>query len=81
MPLHHHFPSKLGQCEQKFDTPILQCHGDSDNIVPFEWGRVTSDHLQALGFKNVAFKKYRNMGHSSEEEVRSNFATLFIAIL
>lgn len=68
MPLHNHFPQKLGQCDNKFDIPILQCHGDSDSIVPFEWGQITSHHMQSMGFKNVTFKKYRNLGHAYDED-------------
>ena len=73
MPLHNHFPQKLGMCDNKFDLPVLQCHGDSDSIVPLEWGQVTTTHMQQLGFKNVVFKKYRNLGHAYDEEVSSYF--------
>jgi len=68
MPLHNHFPSKLAQCEGKMDTPILQCHGDADQVVPIGWGQQTTKHLQELGFKKSAFKKYSNLGHAYAED-------------
>jgi hypothetical protein len=69
MPLHNHFPQKLGLCENKNEMPILQCHGDLDSIVSFEWGQITAHHMQQIGFKNVIFKKYNDLGHSYDDKV------------
>lgn len=68
MPLHTHFPAKMGQCDGKLDTPILQCHGDADAVVPMSWGQQTTQHLKELGFKQTQFKKYANMGHACAED-------------
>lgn len=52
----------------KFDTPILQCHGDSDPLIPQTWASMSVKLLQQLGFKSVDFKMYRGLMHSSCEE-------------
>lgn len=50
------------------DTPILQCHGDCDPIVPYKWGQQTASILKLI-VKNTEFKTYRGLMHSSSEEV------------
>ena len=50
------------------DTPILQCHGEADPMVNFDYGRLTAQALRALTSKHV-FKSYPGMGHSSCQEV------------
>lgn len=68
LPLHHRFPQELAQVDNKFKTPIVQCHGDSDPVVPLEWSKMTVQLLKTLGFSDVAFKTYQGLGHSSTEE-------------
>lgn len=68
LPLHHRFPQELVQVENKLKTPIIQCHGDSDPIVPIEWSKITVELLKKLGFSSVEFKMYRGVSHSSSEE-------------
>lgn len=43
-------------------TPILMAHGVEDPVVPWDYGRVSRQRLQALGYK-VAWKEYP-MGHA-----------------
>ena len=68
LPLHHRFPQELTQVENKFKIPIIQCHGDSDPIVPIEWSKLTVELLKKIGFTSVDFKTYRGVSHSSSEE-------------
>lgn len=49
------------------DTPVLQCHGDMDPLVPIQWGQMTSTVLKRF-MKNVEFKKYSGLSHSSCDE-------------
>ena len=63
LPLQNHFPQKIGQCENKFEIPILQCHGNSDLRVTFEWGQMSARFMQKIGFKNLIFKNYQNLSH------------------
>lgn len=48
------------------DISILQCHGDSDHLVPLEFGALTVEKLkQLVNPDNVTFKTYEGMMHCS----------------
>ncbi|XP_059983921.1 acyl-protein thioesterase 1 isoform X2 [Lagenorhynchus albirostris] len=48
------------------DISILQCHGDSDPLVPLMFGSLTAERLKTLvNPTNVTFKTYGGMTHSS----------------
>jgi len=68
LPLHNKFPAQLVQVENKLKTPVLQCHGDADPMIPHDMGKLTAMKLQSMGFSDIAFKTYKNLGHSSTEE-------------
>lgn len=68
LPLHNRFPDQLKQVENLFATPILQCHGDCDVMVPAKWAQMSSQVLKSLGFSKVDFKMYKGVSHSSSEE-------------
>ena len=56
---------------QNPNIPILMCHGTSDNVVPFRWGKMSFDTLKAKGVANASFKSYSGMAHSAcDEEMR-----------
>ncbi len=76
LPLHTNFPGQLVQCENKFKTPILQCHGDSDPMVPLDWSKLSVAKMQSMGFTDISFKTYKGLGHSSTEDVRYNLIQL-----
>lgn len=52
------------------NTPLLQCHGDCDPIVPYRWGQMTASLLKQF-MTQTEFKSYRGMMHTSSEEVRT----------
>ena len=58
------------------DTPILQCHGDCDPIVPYKWGQLTASLLKST-VKNTEFRTYRGLMHSSSDEVNKLFFFFF----
>ena len=60
----YHFQCIKGNKE----TPIVQCHGDCDPLVPYKWGQMTASYLKQFA-TNVDFKTYRGLGHSSSDEV------------
>ncbi|XP_042319876.1 acyl-protein thioesterase 1 [Sceloporus undulatus] len=65
LPLRSSFPQGPINCVNK-DTPILQCHGDRDPLVPLMFGSVTSETLKSMiNPGNVTFKTYSGMMHSS----------------
>jgi len=61
-------------------TPILQCHGTADEIVPFVRGKQTSKLLQSIN-ANVTFKEYRGMGHHSSEEEMEDLRTFLERVI
>lgn len=64
LPLHQKFPaSAVGNR----DTPVLQCHGDCDPMVPYKWGQMTSTLLKQF-MTQTEFKTYRGLMHTSSEE-------------
>ncbi|XP_075224539.1 acyl-protein thioesterase 1 [Lycorma delicatula] len=64
LPLHKQFPAAaIGNK----DIPFLQCHGDCDPIVPYKWGQMTASLLKSF-LKQVEFKTYRGMMHSSNQD-------------
>lgn len=67
LPLHQKFPAEaIGNR----NTPLIQCHGDCDPIVPYRWGQMTASLLKQF-MTQTEFKTYRGMMHtSSEEEMR-----------
>lgn len=67
LPLHQKFPAEAAG---NLSTPLLQCHGDCDPIVPYKWGQMTATLLKQF-MSQTEFKTYRGMMHtSSEEEMR-----------
>ncbi|XP_050499275.1 acyl-protein thioesterase 1 [Diabrotica virgifera virgifera] len=64
LPLNKSFPA----AKKTEDTlPILQCHGDCDPVVPYKWGQMTASVLKNM-LKDVEFKSYRGLSHSSSDE-------------
>ncbi|KAJ9509200.1 hypothetical protein QJQ45_001480 [Haematococcus lacustris] len=45
------------------DTPILMCHGDSDQVVAYQFGRESHSVLTKLG-ADTDFATFSGMGHS-----------------
>ncbi|KAL6762897.1 Phospholipase/carboxylesterase/thioesterase [Haematococcus lacustris] len=46
------------------DTPILMCHGDSDQVVAYQFGRESHSVLTKLG-ADTDFATFSGMGHSA----------------
>ncbi|CAG8559272.1 4023_t:CDS:2 [Diversispora eburnea] len=53
--------------ESNKGIPVLICHGDIDEVVPYEGGKQTHELLKTKGY-SVNFKTYPGMGHSSTPE-------------
>ena len=49
-------------------------------MVQLQWARLTEQGIKAMGFKQYTFKEYRNMDHSSCDQVKS-FNSKFIIIV
>jgi predicted esterase len=48
-------------------TPLLQCHGDRDQVVSIEHGRRGFKVLTEEAKVNGKFLVYKNMAHSSSD--------------
>ncbi|CAH1773991.1 unnamed protein product, partial [Owenia fusiformis] len=64
LPLHKSFPQG---CKGNKATPILQCHGKSDPVVPFTMGNMTADLLKSFT-SNHELKSFNGLGHSSSPQ-------------
>ncbi|XP_046858392.1 acyl-protein thioesterase 1-like [Xenia sp. Carnegie-2017] len=62
LPMNKSFPqsAKLNSI-----TPIFQCHGQADPVVPFQFGKMSADLIQSLPNTNFEFNSYPGLGHSS----------------
>lgn len=65
LPLRTSFPQAAVNSANK-DICVLQCHGESDPLVPLMFGSLTSEKLKAIiNPPNVHFKTYPGLAHSS----------------
>lgn len=48
--------------------PILLCHGKVDDVVPYKYGKKSSEVLASSGFCNLSFKSYDGLGHYTYPE-------------
>lgn len=64
LPLHKQFPSAKISSDE---VPIFQAHGDYDPVVPYKFGQLSASLLKSF-MKNVTFKTYSGLSHSSSDE-------------
>lgn len=64
LPLYRTFPNARQTPE---DTPVLQCHGDCDPVVPYKMGQMSASVLKTF-MKDTTFTTYKGMSHSSSNE-------------
>lgn len=56
--------------------PIRMMHGDSDRMIPLQWGRTTADLLENLNV-NITFSSINSLGHElSPDELAQAYAFL-----
>lgn len=64
LPLYRTFPdAKL----TPDDTPVFQCHGDCDPVVPYKMGQLSASVIKTF-MKDATFTTYRGMSHSSSAD-------------
>ncbi|KAG8542254.1 hypothetical protein GDO81_027135 [Engystomops pustulosus] len=65
LPLRTSFPQAAANSANK-EVSVLQCHGESDPLVPLMFGAMTSEKLKTIiNPANVHFKTYPGLAHSS----------------
>lgn len=65
LPLHKSFPQAM---KWHSGTPVLQCHGEADPMVPFTFGKMSAELMKSFSSTNHEFKTYPGLGHSSSEQ-------------
>ncbi|MEE6463979.1 hypothetical protein FKM82_006123 [Ascaphus truei] len=77
LPLRSSFPQAATNSANK-EISVLQCHGESDPLVPLMFGSLTSEKLKTIvNPVNINFKKYSGLTHSSCDQV----SDLFLVVL
>lgn len=56
---------------------MFQGHGDSDPLVPHQWGKLTADVVKQMSTKHT-FKTYPGMNHQSCPEVWKQFSKILL---
>ncbi|EGV62700.1 phospholipase/carboxylesterase [Yamadazyma tenuis] len=51
-----------------FSIPVFQGHGTADPIIAHQYGQLTAEFYQSLGFTNYRFKSYPGMAHSAGDD-------------
>uniref|UniRef100_A0A8C5BAT4 palmitoyl-protein hydrolase n=1 Tax=Gadus morhua TaxID=8049 RepID=A0A8C5BAT4_GADMO len=65
LPLHKTFPQAASGSGNK-NTPILQCHGEMDPMIPVQFGALTFEKLKSIvNHDKISFKTYPGLLHSS----------------
>ncbi|XP_025412117.1 acyl-protein thioesterase 2-like isoform X2 [Sipha flava] len=64
IPLHKSFPDAA---TNNTKIPILQCHGTDDPVIPYAWGRRTSEILSEFTTKSQ-FTSYEGLLHGTNEK-------------
>ncbi|XP_024920978.1 acyl-protein thioesterase 2 isoform X2 [Cynoglossus semilaevis] len=63
LPLHSSFPSASNGHK---NIPILQCHGETDIMIPVQFGALTAEKLKSIvNPQMVTFKTYPGLSHCS----------------
>jgi len=75
LPLHKEYPGAM-----KSSAPVYQAHGDVDQIVPYQWGALTSELMKSL-ISDYQFKIYKGLAHSSSPEELDDLKTFFAKCL
>ncbi|OTB02860.1 hypothetical protein M426DRAFT_322282 [Hypoxylon sp. CI-4A] len=64
LPLDPKFAEFVKENDNNHQTPILMCHGDEDQVVPTNFGKLSYEELKRQGF-DVTMKIYPGMPHSA----------------
>eukprot|EP00123_Amoebidium_parasiticum_P000384 comp10940_c0_seq1/m.5517 comp10940_c0_seq1/g.5517 ORF comp10940_c0_seq1/g.5517 comp10940_c0_seq1/m.5517 type:complete len:218 (-) comp10940_c0_seq1:208-861(-) len=65
VPLRSEWPAIMNEANKK--TPIFMAHGNADQVVPYQWGKMSAEKLKEFGL-DITFKTYPGMGHSACDE-------------
>ncbi|KAE8145034.1 putative phospholipase [Aspergillus avenaceus] len=49
-------------------TPFFLAHGEDDEVVKYNFGKMSSTMLENIGLEDVKFKSYSDLGHSADPQ-------------
>ncbi|CAL8089116.1 unnamed protein product [Calicophoron daubneyi] len=75
LPVHTKFVGDHSLVGMPKNTPLLQCHGTEDCVIPFEMGKATHELLKDFSLTNCDFNSYPHMGHSSGDQEMQDVQT------
>ncbi|KAI1772759.1 Phospholipase/carboxylesterase [Hypoxylon cercidicola] len=67
LPLDAKFADFVKENDNNHKTPILMCHGEEDQVVPTNFGKMSYETLKTQGF-DITMKLYPGMAHSADLE-------------
>ncbi|XP_072561903.1 acyl-protein thioesterase 2 [Paramormyrops kingsleyae] len=71
LPLHKTFPQAASGSANR-ETPILQCHGELDPMIPIVFGAQTAEKLKTIvSQQKVTFRTFPGLPHSSSPQEMS----------
>ena len=73
-------PVSNNEDRDKISTPVLQCHGEDDEMISMARGQLTADLLKSL-VKEHTFMKFPYMGHECNEEELAHIKEFIVKIL
>jgi len=65
-------PNELQVVKSNQSTPVLQCHGDADPLVTYDFGKMASELVGTFN-NHLQFKSYRGLAHSYCYQVLLSF--------
>lgn len=71
LPLHKSFPAAR---VTPADTPVFQCHGDCDPVVPYKMGQLSASVMKSF-MTDFTFSTYPGMSHSSSPDELDDLKT------
>lgn len=78
LSLHKQFDRLTKQVNK--ETMVFLGHGNADNIVSYDFGKLSSTVLSKV-YKNLEFKTYDGLGHSSSPQEFSDVASFISKVL
>lgn len=61
--------------------PILLCHGNCDEVVPYEHGERSTHYLNSAGFQSLQFTEYNGLGHYTIPEEMNEVCNWLRAVM
>lgn len=78
LPMRAKYPASLHNGAKA--APILMCHGTSDQVLHFDFGKASAETVERLG-RNITWKAYPGLQHSANEKELADVADFLKSVL